>query len=172
MENKKVKETVGEDKRYHDTVLLLRKYRDIVWGISVETDQIRGDFKNKYGETIDQFLEDMYCAGANLEGTELEDRTRSIVRSRKMLKLVDSAIAHIRKRDGGELLYQILVLTYLSENNLTVSQIISRLEEKNFTLSARTLFRKRNEAVALVSSVLWGYTSKECKDILSSFVDT
>ena len=163
--------TIREDKRYHDTMLLLRKYRDIVWGIAVETEQIRSDFISEYGKTIDEFLDEMYCAGVDLGGTELEDRTRCIARSRKMIKLLDITVEQIRQRSGGELMYQILYFSYLTKENLTTPQIISRLEEKEYFISESTLFRKRNEAVSLVSTVLWGYTSKECKDILISFVD-
>lgn len=171
MERLKAKKTVKEDKRYHDTVLLLQKYREITWSISVETEQVRGAFQNEYGKTIDQFLDDMYCAGAELGGTELEDRARCIARSRKMLKLLESAISKIRLRSDGELLYQILFLSYLTNEKLTTQQIISRLEGMEFFFCERTLFRKRNEAVELVASVLWGYSSKDCKEILDSFVD-
>lgn len=170
MERKKEGKTGAKDNRYHDTVLLLQKYREISWSISMETEQIRGDFQNEYGETIDQFLEDMYCAGAELGGTELEDRTRCIARSRKMLKLLESAISKIRLRSDGELLYQILFLSYLTNESLTTQQIIERLDEMKITFCERTLFRKRKEAVELVASVLWGYSSKECMEILDSFV--
>ena len=170
MERKKEVKTGGKDNRYHDTVLLLQKYREISWSISMETEQIRGDFQNEYGETIDQFLEDMYCAGVELGGTELEDRARCIARSRKMLVLMETAVSKIRLRSDGELYYQILFLSYLTKEVLPASQIVSRLEEKNIFISERTLFRKRNEAVSLVTSVLWGYTSKECMEILDSFV--
>ena len=162
--------TIREDKRYHNTMLLLRKYRDIVWGIAVETEQIRSDFISEYGKTIDEFLDEMYCAGVDLGGTELEDRTRCIARSRKMLVLMETAVSKIRLRSDGELYYQILFLSYLTKEVLPASQIVSRLEEKNIFISERTLFRKRNEAVSLVTSVLWGYTSKECMEILDSFV--
>jgi len=37
------------------------------------------------------------------------------------------------------------------------------------TYSKRTYYRKRPEVVQALSSILWGYTSKECIEMLDKF---
>lgn len=40
----------------------------------------------------------------------------------------------------------------------------------SFTLSIRTYYSRREEALSILSSVLWGYTSVKCNDILDLFM--
>ena len=47
---------VVRDERYHDTLLLLRKYRDVVWSLTVAVEQVKHDFQSEYGKDIDEFL--------------------------------------------------------------------------------------------------------------------
>lgn len=97
---------VTEDPRYHDTWTLLRKYRDVVWSLEVSVRQVRNRFRIDYGKTIEDFLESVYLAGADLSGTELEHQAKCIEQSHKMLCLVDSAVDLMRaKHKNGEEFY-------------------------------------------------------------------
>ena len=110
---------IKQDERYHDTLLLLKKYRDVVWSLSVSVEHAKSDFRECFGENIDEFLESVYVAGADLSGTDIEERAKCIERSNKMLQLVDSAVATMRKKHKhGELYYQILYYNYLCEHDL------------------------------------------------------
>ena len=94
---------VTEDPHYHDTWTLLRKYRDVVWSLEVSVRQVRNRFRIDYGKTIEDFLESVYLAGADLSGTELEHQAKCIEQSHKMLCLVDSAVDLMRaKHKNGE----------------------------------------------------------------------
>ena len=53
--------------------------------------RLRGQFHVEYGTDIDDFLDTVYLAGADLGGTELEHHARCIERSHKMLTLVQNA---------------------------------------------------------------------------------
>ena len=100
---------VTEDPHYHDTWTLLRKYRDVVWSLEVSVRQIRNRFRIDYGKTIEDFLESVYLAGADLSGTELEHQAKCIEQSHKMLCLVDSAVDLMRaKHKNGEEFYWLL----------------------------------------------------------------
>ena len=94
---------VTEDPHYHDTWTLLRKYRDVVWSLEVSGRQVRNRFRIDYGKTIEDFLESVYLAGADLSGTELEHQAKCIEQSHKMLCLVDSAVDLMRAKhkNGG-----------------------------------------------------------------------
>lgn len=89
---------IKQDERYHDTLLLLKKYRDVVWSLSVSVEHAKSDFRECFGENIEDFLESVYVAGADLSGTDIEERAKCIERSNKMLQLVDSAVATMRKK--------------------------------------------------------------------------
>lgn len=47
---------------YHDTWMLLRKYRDVVWSLELSVQQVRRQFQIEYGSTIEEFLESLYPA--------------------------------------------------------------------------------------------------------------
>ena len=120
---------VTEDPHYHDTWTLLRKYRDVVWSLEVSVRQVRNRFRIDYGKTIEDFLESVYLAGADLSGTELEHQAKCIEQSHKMLCLVDSAVDLMRaKHKNGEEFYWLLYYAYLSPQELqNVEEIIDQL---------------------------------------------
>ena len=89
---------VIQDAHYHDTLLLLKKYRDVVWSLTVAVEQAKSDFRECYGSSVDEFLESIYVAGADLSGTDIEERAKSIERSSKMLKFVDHAVQIMREK--------------------------------------------------------------------------
>lgn len=140
---------VTEDPHYHDTWTLLRKYRDVVWSLEVSVRQVRNRFRIDYGKTIEDFLESVYLAGADLSGTELEHQAKCIEQSHKMLCLVDSAVDLMRaKHKNGEEFYWLLYYAYLSPQELqNVEEIIDQLRPHIRDISTRTYYRKRKEAV-------------------------
>lgn len=48
------RQKVKQDERYHDTLLLLKKYRDVVWSLSVSVEHVKSDFRECFGENIAQ----------------------------------------------------------------------------------------------------------------------
>ena len=85
MAKKKAEQDVREDPRYHDTRKLLRKYRDVTWSLELSVQRLKNQFQVEYGTDIEEFLDSVYVAGADLGGTELEHHARCIERSHKML---------------------------------------------------------------------------------------
>ena len=161
-----------QDERYHDTLLLLKKYRDVVWSLSVSVEHARSDFRECFGENIEDFLESVYVAGADLSGTDIEERAKCIERSHKMLNLVDDAAATMRnKHKNGELYYQVLYFNYFSAQEYhSQDAVLEALEQTGYPMCRKTMIEYRNHAVNLVSSFLWGYTARDTKDILDRFV--
>ncbi len=159
------------DPRYHDTWRLLKKYRDVVWSMELSVQQLKKEFESEYECSIDVFLESVYMAGADLSGTQIENHARCIERSRKMLSLVDSAVDLLRtKHKNGEAYYWILYYTYLSPQQIeNINAIIEQLQPYIRDISRTTYYRKREKAVNALSSILWGYSSKDCLDLLSEF---
>lgn len=171
MNKKRTIHNAEEDPRYHDTWKLLKRYRDVVWSLELSVQQLKVKFRMEYGSSIDEFLESIYAAGADLSGTQIEDHAKCIERSNKMITLVNNAIELLRKRHkNGETYYWILYYTYLVPQQLrNVDEIITQLRPYVRDISYRTYYRRRKEAVEALSSVLWGYTSQDSINILEQF---
>ena len=60
---KAVESKAAENPLYHDTWMLLRKYRDVVWGLELSVQQVRRQFQTEFGSSIEDFLESIYLAG-------------------------------------------------------------------------------------------------------------
>ena len=160
-----------ENPLYHDTWKLLKKYRDVVWSLELSVQHVRSKFEIEYGASIEDFLESIYLAGADLSGSDIEQHAQCIERSHKMLKLLDSAVELLRvKHKNGEAYYWLLYYSFLSPQQLkNVEEIIETLRPHIRDISFRTYYRKRREAIDALSSVLWGYTSKDSMELLDQF---
>lgn len=88
-----------------------------------------------------------------------------------MLNLLNSAVEILRsKHKHGEQYYWILYYSYPSPQQLqNTDEIIENLMPHIANISKRTYYRNRPEAVNALSSILWGYISKDCIKILNGF---
>lgn len=160
-----------ENPLYHDTVTLLKKYRDVVWSLELSVQQVRRQFKMEYGSSIEDFLESIYLAGVDFSDTGIEEHAKSIERSYKMLKLMETAVNLLRsKHKFGEAYYWILYYSFLSPQQYRNSEeIIEQLRPHIRDISYRTYFRKRKEAIDAFSAILWGYSSRDSLNLLELF---
>lgn len=161
-----------ENPYYHDTFKLLRQYRDVVWGLELAKNKIRIQFQIEYGESIEEFLDSVYIAGADLGGTDIEEQARTIERTRKMLAIIDSSVELLRsKHKHGETYYWLLYYAFLSPQEMeNLQDILAALEPHIKNISKRTYYRRRDEAIDALSAILWGYASKASLDILNKFL--
>ena len=167
--NKEIKPT--ETYEYHNTYLLLSKYRDVVWSLELSVQRVKNKFQIEMGSSIEDFLESAYLAGVDFADSGIEEHTKSIERSHKMLKLIDNAVDLLRnKHKNGESYYWILYYSFLSPNQYgNAEEIVDLLQSHLKDISYCTYFRKRKEAVESLSSILWGFTSKESINLLEEF---
>lgn len=161
-----------EEYLYHNTEVLLKKYRDVVWSIEVSAMQAQISFELEMDCALEEFLEMSYAAGADLSGTQIQEQMRTLERNKKMLKIIDAAVEMLRKKQGdGEEYYWILYYTYLSDKPCKrIEDIIQRVGEKTEPMAWKTYFSRRKKAIETLSSILWGFTSKDCLPILKEFV--
>ena len=168
---KEMENTEAENPLYHDTWLLLKKYRDVVWSLELSVQQVRRQFQIEFGSSIEDFLESIYLAGVDFADTDIQEHARSIERSYKMLKLMENAVNLLRnKHKFGETYYWILYYTYLSPQQYkNTEEVIGQLQPHIQDISYRTYFRKKKEAIDAFSSILWGYSSKDSLKLLEQF---
>lgn len=162
-----------DDMLYHDTFTLLKKYRDVVWSLELSVQKVRRQFEMEMGSSIDDFLESIYLAGVDFKENGIEEHAQSIERSHKMLKLVDYSVDLLRnKHKYGESYYWILYYSFLSPQQFNnADEIVEQLRAHIQDMSLRTYYRQRNKAIEALSSILWGYSSKDSLRILNEFFD-
>lgn len=160
-----------ENPLYHDTWMLLRKYRDVVWSLELSVQQVRRKFQMEYGSSIEDFLESIYLAGVDFADSGIQEHAQSIERSYQMLKLIESAVNLLRsKHKFGETYYWILYYSFLSPQQYrNAEEIIDQLRPHMQDISYRTYYRKRKEAIDAFSSILWGYSSRDSLCLLERF---
>ena len=161
-----------EEYLYHNTEILLKKYRDVVWSIEVSAMQAQISFELEMDCKLEEFLEMSYSAGADLSGTHIQEQMRTLERNKKMLKIIESAVNILRKKQvEGEEYYWILYYTYLSDKPCKrVEDIIKLVGQKTEPMAWKTYFNRRKKAVETLSTILWGFTSKDCLPILKEFL--
>lgn len=168
---KKQIEQLSENPKFHDTWLLLRKYRDVVWGLELSVQQVKRRFQMEIGSSIEDFLDSIYLAGVDFTDNGIEEQARSIEKSYQMLKLLENSVNIMRnKHKHGETYYWLLYYSYLSPQQYrNVDEIIEMLRPHITDISQRTFFRRRKNAIEALSSILWGYTSKDSLNLLEQF---
>lgn len=154
-------------KYFHYTLTLMKNYRDALWNVEVAERNLHAEFHAAYGASNRASFDDLALPNPHLEGY-----AQSISRSKKMLSVIDSSVNLMReKHKKGELYYWILYYSYLSPQRYeNANEILYALDGRGFTLSIRTYYSRREEALSILSSVLWGYTSVKCNDILDLFM--
>ena len=157
---------------YHNTELLLKKYRDVVWSIEVSVAQAEINFELEMDCKLAEFLKISYATGADLSGTQIQEQIRTLERNKKMLKMIETALNILHKRqDKGEEYYWILYYTYITEKpSKRVDDIIKLVEEKTDYLSWKKYYKLKKEAIQILGSILWGFTTKDCLPMLEDFL--
>ena len=104
------------------------RYRDATYSLKVVVHQMENQFKVQYGSSIDEFLDSIYAAGADLAGSDIAERAKSIERSNRMLKLLESSVDLLRNNHKyGEQYYWILYYAFLSPQQLkNTEEILER----------------------------------------------
>ena len=140
---------------YHNTLLLLKHYRTIAWMLECFPDTIAEELEQPF-EGLDKIIEriDFERAYGN---RKLENRLESIQKTRLMLDRVNEALTVLkRKPKDGEQLYQLIYLSYITEEKLTHVEILLRL-----AVSSRQYYRLRQDAINILSIRLRSAMTKE-----------
>lgn len=144
-----------KEKCYHNTQLLLRHYRNIAWMLECFPEQIAQEVDCPF-EQLDTLIDrlDVEMAYGN---KRLENRMNTIRQSRLLLDRINEALTVLRKKPSdGELLYELIYLTYIAPEVLTHMQILYRLN-----ISTRQYYRLRERAIEVLSLRLWAAPSTE-----------
>lgn len=122
---------------YHNTQMMLRHYRDIVWALECFPEQV--------AEELDRPLKDLDALLSMVDtqlamgNARLEHRMLSIKQSRLLLDRINEALTVLRQKPGnGEMMYNIIFQTFITPD-----------------ISDRHYYRLRQQAVNILSIRLW-----------------
>lgn len=149
---------VEEKKRreaYHNTLLLLSNYRNILWQTDSELDTIAAEL-NLPLQKLDAVLSRI-DAEIGMENRRLELRLERLAKTRQLLDRINDALTALKyKPDNGPLLYDLIYMTYIGEEKLLQTDVLYRLN-----ISRRHFYRLKEQAVSIISLRLWSAPSAD-----------
>jgi hypothetical protein len=155
-----------KEPQYHATEQLMRIYRSVSWSVSsragVYTDKCLSKLDKDAETALFYFSE---FAPVDIRG-EFEARICELFKSRWMLEIVNDSLVRIRSYPNyGKQYYDILFFRYVDESANSENDILAYtgLERSEY-------YRKRKEALRLMSSVIWGMAIPQVQRILKQVV--
>ena len=146
---------------YHNTEVLLKAYRDLVWQAECESCRIAEELEIPV-QNLDALLSRV-DAELGMQNKRVELALERAKRYRILVDRVNEALSLLkRKPENGEILFQIINLAYIIPEKLCTSDILYRLG-----MSSRHYYRLRSQAIQLLSLRLWAAPTPE----LDAFVE-
>ena len=160
------------DRNFHNTKYLLKQYRRVVYSVQMSESELNMRMEMKHGMRLSTLEVNSELAGIDLSGTKLESHARSVIRSKNMLEIIDAALNAVRDDpDRGELLYFVLYYTYFTKQKpRNREQIILELDRKGFPMSVASYHNYLNAGIKAIDRILWGYTARDCIDLIKQFL--
>lgn len=158
-----------KDSKYiHDTAKPMQNYRDALWNVEVSERNLQAEFRAEYGHTHEIRIVDL-----GLPNPRLKNYAQSITCSKKMLHLIDSSVDLIRekhKKGGSSTIGFSTTPIFLRSALKTPAKSCACSKIKGFSCLQELITSTGGEALGILSTVLWGYTSNECNDILNLLI--
>ena len=134
---------------YHNTLLLLSDYRNILWQTDCEIEAIASEL-NVPLKNLDALLSRV-DAEIGMENRRLELNLERLAKTRQLLDRINDALTALkRKPDNGPLLYDLIYMTYISDEKLLQTDVLFRLN-----ISRRHYYRLKEQAINIISLRLW-----------------
>ena len=125
---------------------LLKSYRDIQWMLRCFPDTIAEELDAPLHD-LDALIQ-LVSSEIDWGNQKVESRMESIRRSRLMMDQINKAISILRNKPGnGELLYNLIYLTYVALEKLMIAEICAQLH-----VSDRQYYRLRQQALNISPS--------------------
>ena len=162
----------SEGDHFHNTKYLLKQYRKVEYSIHISESELNLRMEMQHGMRLSTLEVNAELAGVDLTGTKLENYARSVIRSKNMLEIINTALDTVRQDpDRGELLYSVLYYTYFSKPKpRNRAQIMLELDRRGFPMSVASYHNYLNSAIRAIDRILWGYTARDCIELIKQFL--
>lgn len=168
IENEKIRQAQQERRKqaYHNTQMLLKNYRHIIWQAECEASRIADELDLPL-QNLDAILSRI-DAEIGMGNRRIEAKLESLSKLRILIDRVNEALTLLRRKpENGEKLYDLIYMTYISPEKLDQNDILYRLD-----LSRRHFYRLREQAITVLSIRLWAAPTSELDiwlDLLTLF---
>ena len=140
---------------YHNTLMLLKNYRTIAWMLECFPDNVAEELDRPF-ENLDELI-DHVDVEMSMGNRKLESRIEGVRKSRILLDRVNEALTVLKKKpENGEILYNLIYQTFITPENLSLTDILYRLD-----ISTRHYYRLRSQAITILSIRLWAAPAKD-----------
>lgn len=140
---------------YHNTLLLLTNYRSILWQTESELETVAAEL-NLPLQKLDAVLSRI-DAEIGMENRRLELRLERLAKTRLLLDRINDALTALKYKPGnGQLLYDLIYMTYIAEEKMLQSDVLFRLN-----ISRRHYYRLKEQAISIISLRLWSAPSSD-----------
>lgn len=146
------KETIQN--AYHNTKLLLQKYRSITWVLNCVPDEIAQELHVPL-QNIDALAEKLEIQ-SEIQNRRMDSRLNTAMRTRALIERIHDALMVVRSEPlKGELMYQVIYSTYIDPVTRKHPDLL-----KHLSITDRTYYRLRKEAISIMSIRLWATPSE------------
>ena len=161
-----------ETDHFHNTKYLLKQYRRVEYSIRISEADLNLRMEMQHGMRLSTLEVNSELAGIDLTGTKLENHARSVIRSKNMLEIINAALEAVREDpDRGDLLYQVLYITYFSKTKpRNRTPILIEPDTLGYSMYAASYHNYLNAAIRAIDRILWGYTARDCLDLIKQFL--
>lgn len=155
IDNDRVRKAKKEtaQKAYHNTQVLLGQYRLIIWALSCAPGEIAQELRVPV-QNIDS-LATRLDLELSMENRRIESRVSAMMKTRFLVDRIHEALSVLQKKPGnGDQLYAVIYATYIDPVQRKHDELL-----KHLSLTSRTYYRLRREALTILSIRLWSAPS-------------
>ncbi len=157
------KVAIATQSQCHATELLMKMYRAVAWSVRGRATILIDPLQATSAKSLDDLLFYLSDFAPIYMRKEFESKVNELFFTKWMLELIDTAVMKVRSYPGkGKSYYDILYFTYMDEVKHTECDILAYtgIERSNY-------YRKRKEALHILSQVLWGMAIPEVKKLIN-----
>lgn len=150
-----------DDKRYHNTKLLLTMYNNVIWRMQDSISDLDDECYEMSGKRLTDLIDCLIDDDTSLDKEDFESRLRCFAKTKAIIEMVDRSLVMLKSYPKhGKAYFDILYHQYISANSYSERDMLDLLH-----LEKSTFYRRKKDAINLLGVALWGYVLPELKDI-------
>ena len=152
--NVRARQQEKQQKAYHNTELLLKQYRNLVWMMDNFPDTVAEELDKPF-ENFDDMI-DRLDLEMSMNNKKIQNKLAGLEKTRLLIDRINDALTVLKKKpDDGESLYNLIYMTYIGPEVLNHNELLFRL-----SISSRQYYRMREKAISVISLRLWNASDK------------
>ncbi len=160
-QKKIIRPETREEVLFQNTLMLLKNYHSIKWSLEISKLNVENRAKYELNMFFDEYLNSLYGAGVSSFDNVIESHAKTYEITKRLIDILDQSLQILKNNhpDGDEL-YNIIYFSFLYKSSIPRDTILAALASKGYYFSVRTYHRKRNEAIDILSVIIWGASYK------------